>query len=446
MRPPIVAVALCSRRAQAPQRDADRRPDLPSRAARRLQRRAGTGHHLARRRHLRRAGARRRRGAEWLRVDAASGRHDAALRRRAHGDGARGAARRHARRAARRGALERPDVQRRAHRRAAHHRRRPLLLRLRRRPRGAADDGRRRRRGGDVQPRRPLRRLRPRQQPVRRRASPSQRERALTTDGSAEILNGKLDWLYQEEIYGRGRFRAYWWSPDSTRLAFLQLDERPVPEYTVVDHIPYRPDARGHRLPEGRRPEPDREARHRRASAGGDPRWVDLDSYSGGRLPDRQRRLDAGLAQVVLPGAGPRADVARPEPRRPASGQPRTRAARDDQGVGERERQPGLAEGRLVPLVQRAQRLQAPLSLPAPTARCVRQVTTGRWDVRTLYGVDESDGLRLLHVAGAQRDRHRHLPRQARRQRHRRGCRSRPARTARSSTRRSRGTSACGAT
>jgi dipeptidyl-peptidase-4 len=68
----------------------------------------------------------------------------------------------------------------------------------------------------------------------------SQREQALTSDGSRERLNGKLDWLYQEEIYGRGQFKGYWWSPDSSRLAFLQLDERPVPEYTVVDHIPYR--------------------------------------------------------------------------------------------------------------------------------------------------------------------------------------------------------------
>ncbi len=84
-------------------------------------------------------------------------------------------------------------------------------------------------------------------------------ERALTTDGKAApngegiILNGKLDWVYQEEIYGRGSFKAYWWSPDSTRLAFLQLDETPVPEFTVVDHIPYRQDARNLRLPEGRR-------------------------------------------------------------------------------------------------------------------------------------------------------------------------------------------------
>ncbi|HYU43446.1 MAG TPA: DPP IV N-terminal domain-containing protein, partial [Vicinamibacteria bacterium] len=44
-------------------------------------------------------------------------------------------------------------------------------------------------------------------------------ERALTHDGSPEVLNGILDWVYQEEIYGRGHFKAYWWSPDSRRLA-----------------------------------------------------------------------------------------------------------------------------------------------------------------------------------------------------------------------------------
>src|SRR5688500_20006071 len=31
-------------------------------------------------------------------------------------------------------------------------------------------------------------------------------ERRLTTDGGAKILNGRLDWVYQEELYGRGNF------------------------------------------------------------------------------------------------------------------------------------------------------------------------------------------------------------------------------------------------
>jgi dipeptidyl-peptidase-4 len=68
--------------------------------------------------------------------------------------------------------------------------------------------------------------------------SMQRRERALTRDGGPEIFNGRLDWVYQEELYGRGNFGAYWWSPDSSKIVFLRLDERPVPEFPVTDHIP----------------------------------------------------------------------------------------------------------------------------------------------------------------------------------------------------------------
>jgi dipeptidyl-peptidase-4 len=66
-------------------------------------------------------------------------------------------------------------------------------------------------------------------------------ERRLTRDGSATILNGTLDWIYQEEIYGRGQFQSFWWSPDSENIAFLQLDQQGVPEWTLVDGVPMNP-------------------------------------------------------------------------------------------------------------------------------------------------------------------------------------------------------------
>ncbi|MGI8784544.1 MAG: S9 family peptidase [Acidobacteriota bacterium] len=105
------------------------------------------------------------------------------------------------------------------------------------------------------------------------------RERALTTDGSPTRLNGKLDWVYQEELYGRGNYQGYWWSPDSQRLAFLQLDESQVPAFTVIDHIPYRQTEEVTPYPKAGDPNPG----VRLAVVpvvGGALRWIDLSSYT----------------------------------------------------------------------------------------------------------------------------------------------------------------------
>ena len=63
------------------------------------------------------------------------------------------------------------------------------------------------------------------------------KETRLTTGGSEPVFNGRLDWVYQEEFYGRGDFRAFRWAPDSKKLAFLSFDETKVPVYTLSgDH------------------------------------------------------------------------------------------------------------------------------------------------------------------------------------------------------------------
>ena len=60
--------------------------------------------------------------------------------------------------------------------------------------------------------------------------------RALTTAGNENLLHGRLDWVYQEEVYGRGNFQGYFWSPDSRFIAYLEIDLRDVLNYTIVDH------------------------------------------------------------------------------------------------------------------------------------------------------------------------------------------------------------------
>lgn len=62
----------------------------------------------------------------------------------------------------------------------------------------------------------------------------------LSPDGSENLLFGQLDWVYQEEIYGRGVFKAFWWSPTSKQIAYLRLNEEPVGSYTVANNIPVR--------------------------------------------------------------------------------------------------------------------------------------------------------------------------------------------------------------
>lgn len=63
-------------------------------------------------------------------------------------------------------------------------------------------------------------------------------EKRLTTGGDETTFNGRLDWVYMEEIYGRGKLRAFWWAPDSKKIAYLSFDESKVPVYTLSgDHV-----------------------------------------------------------------------------------------------------------------------------------------------------------------------------------------------------------------
>jgi dipeptidyl-peptidase-4 len=58
------------------------------------------------------------------------------------------------------------------------------------------------------------------------------KEQAVTSGGTEEIRRGELDWVYPEELEIK---TAYWWSPDSSAIAYLEMDERKVSQYPLVD-------------------------------------------------------------------------------------------------------------------------------------------------------------------------------------------------------------------
>lgn len=53
----------------------------------------------------------------------------------------------------------------------------------------------------------------------------------VTADGEVNaIINGSADWVYEEEFEVT---KAFYWSPGSTKIAYLKFDEREVPEFTM---------------------------------------------------------------------------------------------------------------------------------------------------------------------------------------------------------------------
>lgn len=73
----------------------------------------------------------------------------------------------------------------------------------------------------------------------------------LTSDGTDVILNGYASWVYYEEIFGRpSRYKAFWWSPDSRKLAFYRFDNSAVEMFPI--YSPYG--AKGGSLSETRYP------------------------------------------------------------------------------------------------------------------------------------------------------------------------------------------------
>lgn len=86
------------------------------------------------------------------------------------------------------------------------------------------------------------------------------------------LLNGEVDWVYEEELDCRSN---YFWSPDSTRIAYLQMDEAKVPAYPLVDWIPAYAVTELQRYPQPGDPNP--AVRVGVVSAGGgETRWIDL--------------------------------------------------------------------------------------------------------------------------------------------------------------------------
>ena len=102
----------------------------------------------------------------------------------------------------------------------------------------------------------------------------------LTEDGSATLLNGELDWVYPEEL---DLGTAYWWSPDSRHIAYLQFDTSREFVYPQVALTGPRAIAEPERYPQAGTPNPDVHLGIVSAS-GGNTHWMELGDTRGALL------------------------------------------------------------------------------------------------------------------------------------------------------------------
>jgi dipeptidyl-peptidase 4 len=109
------------------------------------------------------------------------------------------------------------------------------------------------------------------------------KEQQLTTGGNKDLYYGRLDWVYQEEVFGRGNFQGYWWSPDGSQMALLELDESPVEDFTIVDCEPTLPKIEEEKFPLAGKANP-RARLGVVPIAGGETKWFDLSRYGNQQL------------------------------------------------------------------------------------------------------------------------------------------------------------------
>jgi dipeptidyl-peptidase 4 len=100
----------------------------------------------------------------------------------------------------------------------------------------------------------------------------TKKETRLTTGGSDTLRNGETDWVYPEELE---LSTAYWWSPDSKSIAYLQFDIVREPKYPQVDLRGARAILEPERYPQAGEPNA---TIHLGviAAAGGPVRWMDV--------------------------------------------------------------------------------------------------------------------------------------------------------------------------
>ncbi|MCS6953789.1 MAG: DPP IV N-terminal domain-containing protein [Bryobacterales bacterium] len=224
----------------------------------------------------------------------------------------------------------------------------------------------------------------------------------LTHDGSETLWNGRLDWVYPEEL---DLGTAHWWSPDSRLIAYLQFDVSRQPLYPHADLLPLAPIYEPQRYPKAG--EPNADVRLGVVAAGGGPtRWMDTgetrdallarvhwEPHSRSLLVQRLNRIQNRLELLrVTAATGERSVVFREEDPYWINVHDELRPLRDGKELLWASERDGFRH----------------LYLYSAEGQLLRRLTSGEWEVTSVACVDEAAG-EIFYVSTEPSPLERHL-------------------------------------
>jgi dipeptidyl-peptidase 4 len=203
--------------------------------------------------------------------------------------------------------------------------------------------------------------------------------------------HGLAEYIAQEEM---GRSHGYWWSPDSQRLAFTEVDETHIPVYRIMHQGKDQTGATGQE--DHRYPFAGQLNAHVRLGvieiAGGEPAWLDLGADKDSYLARVDWLPDGSLAVQVQNRAQTGLDLVRFDPQTGA----RTLLLREtgEPWINLHDAFRPLAEPQYAgAFIWASERTGfRHLYLYDAAGRLIRQLTQGDWQVDGVVGVDEAAG------------------------------------------------------
>jgi dipeptidyl-peptidase-4 len=209
-------------------------------------------------------------------------------------------------------------------------------------------------------------------------------ERQLTFDGSPTVYNGRLGWVYEEEL---GLSDGWAWSPNGATIAYLQQDQTNVPEILLPQYDDLHSTPLHTRYPKAGDPNPTIRLGFLNIKDGKTV-WADLATDEEFYIAQMQWAANDGLLVQRLSRVQDRVDILLLHP---ANGHVRTILTEQNSTWVEAWSWLHVVNGARQFIWPSERSGFRHLYLYNLRGKCLRQVTSGDWEVSEIAGLNSSE-------------------------------------------------------